>query len=106
MKGVQCNEILGGIAHENNFLFCYCASEDMKRRKYVQLVAVIYFVPMAVETSWIIGFAGYSLQTDIDRRTSRATNDAHQTSYIYPQISVAIIRGNALAITSSLNRFA
>ena len=71
------------------------AAEDLKRRKYPQLVADFEFVPVAVETSGIIGSAGCSLLTDIGRRISRATNDPRQVSYIFQQISVAIIRGNA-----------
>ena len=46
------------------------AAEDLKRRKYSQLVADFEFV--AVETSGIIGSAGCSLLTDIGRRISRA----------------------------------
>ena len=72
------------------------AAEDLKRRKYPQLVADFEFVPVAVETSGIIGSAGCSLLTDIGRRISRAINDPRQMSYIFQQISVAIMRGNAL----------
>ena len=43
---------------------------------------------------------------DIDRHIPRATNDPHQMSYIFQQISVAIIRGNALAITASSRKYA
>ena len=81
------------------------AAEDLKRRKYPQLVADFEFVPVAVETSGIIGSAGCSLLTDIGRRISRATNDPRQVSYIFQQISVAIIRGNALAITASSRKY-
>ena len=81
------------------------AAEDLKRRKYPQLVADFEFVPVAVETSGIIGSAGCSHLTDIGRRISRATNDPRQVSYIFQQISVAIIRGNALAITASSRKY-
>ena len=57
------------------------AAEDLKRRKYSQLVADFEFVPVAVETSGIIGSAGCSLLTDIGRRISRATNDPRQVSF-------------------------
>ena len=82
------------------------AAEDFKRQKHSQLVADIKFVPVAVETSGIIRSAGCSSLTDIGRRILRATNDQHQMSYIFQQISVAIIRGNALAITASSRRYA
>ena len=81
------------------------AAEDLKRRKYSHLVADFEFVPVAVETSGIIGSAGCSLLTDIGRRISRATNDPRQMSYIFQQISVAIIGGNALAITASSRKY-
>ena len=69
-------------------------------------MADIEFVPVADETSGIIGSAGCSPLTEIGRRISRATNDPRQMSYISQQISVAIIRGNALAITASSRRYA
>ena len=82
------------------------AVEDLKRRKYSQHVADFEFVPVAVVTSGIIGSAGCSPIIDIGRRISRATNDPRQMSYIFQQISVAIIRGNTLAITASSKRYA
>ena len=79
-------------------------TKDLKRQKYSQLVANFVFVPVAVETSGIIASAGCSLLTDIGRHISRATNDLHQMSCIFQQISVAIFQGNVLAMTSSLRR--
>ena len=67
------------------------AAEGLKKLKYSRLLADFEFVPVAVETSGIIGSAGCSLLTDIGRRISRATNDLRQMSYIFQQISVAII---------------
>ena len=67
------------------------AAEDLKRRKYSQLVADFEFAPVAVVTSGIIASDGCSLLTDIDRRISRATNDPRQMSFIFQQISFAII---------------
>ena len=58
------------------------AAEDLKRRKYSQLVADFEFVPVAVETSGVIGSALSSLLADIGCRISRATNDPRQMSYI------------------------
>ena len=66
-------------------------AEELKRQKYYQLVADFEFVPVAVETSGIIGSAGCSLLTDIGHGISRVTNDPRQMSYIFQQISVAII---------------
>ena len=80
------------------------SAEDLKIPKYSQLVAD--FVPVAVETSGIIGSAGCSLLTDIGRGISKATNNPRQMSYIFQQISVAIIRGNDLAITASTRKYA
>ena len=71
--------------------FSVKSAEDMKRRKYSQIVADFEFVPVAVETSGIIGKAGCSLVADIGRCISRATNDPRQMSYIFQQISVALI---------------
>ena len=78
-------------------------AEDLTRIKYFQLVANFEFVPVAVETSGVIGSAGCSLLPDIGRRISRATNEPRQMSEIHQHILVAIIQGNALAITASSN---
>ena len=61
-------------------------SKDLKRKKFSQLVADFEFVQVAVETLGIIGSAGCSLLTDIDRRILRATNDSREMSYIFQQI--------------------
>ena len=61
-------------------------AEDLKKRKYPKLVEDFLFVPVAVETSEIIGSAGCFLLTDISGRISMATNDPHQTSYVFQQI--------------------
>ena len=82
------------------------AAEDLKRRKYSQLVADFEIAPVAVETLGIIGSAGCSLLTDIGRRMSTATNDPRHMSYIFQHISLIIIRGNALAMTASSRRYA
>ena len=82
------------------------AAEFLKSRKYSQLVADFEFVPVAVETSGNIDSTGCSLLTYVGRRISRATNDPRQMSYIFQQVSVAIIQGNALAITASSRKYA
>ena len=82
------------------------AAEDLKRRKYSQLVADFEFVPVAVETAGIFGSAGCSLLADIGRRISRVTNNPRQMSHIFQLISVAIYRGNALAVTAASRRYA
>ena len=51
------------------------AAEDMKRRRYSQIVADFEYVPVAVQVSGIIGSAGCSILTEIGRRISRATNN-------------------------------
>ena len=71
------------------------AAEDL-RRKYPILAADVDFFQVT---------AGCSLLADIGLRTSRATNDPRQTSYVFQQISIVIIRGNALSMTSSLRRY-
>ena len=82
------------------------AAKDLKRRSYSRHVADFVFVPVAVGTSGIIGSSGCSLLTYIGRRISRATNDPRQKSYIFQQISVAIIRDNALPMTASSRGYA
>ena len=94
-------QIYGGRNHIN-----FASFFNSQQKKYSQLVADFEFVPVAVETSGIIGSAGCSLLTFIGRRISWATNDPRQMSYIFQQISVAIIRDSALAMTASSRRYA
>ena len=82
------------------------AAEDLKIWKYSQLMADFEFVPVAVETSGIIGSAGCSLLSDIGRRIARTTNDPCHMSYFFKLISVDIIWSSALAITASSRRYA
>ena len=58
------------------------AAKDLKRRKYSQLVADFELVPVAVETSGIIGSAGCSLLTYIGRRISKATNHSRHVLHL------------------------
>ena len=75
-------------------------------RTGVHNVVELEFVPVAVETSGIIISTAFCLLTEIWGSISRATNDPHQTSSIFQQISVAIIPGNELSTLSSLRRYA
>ena len=77
------------------------AAEDRKRAKYAALHDH-HFVPIAVETSGVIGPAALSLFKEIGRRIGLATGDTRQTEFLTQRISLAIIRGNAFSLLSSV----
>ena len=77
--------------------------KDVKRRKYSQQEVDVDIVMVAVEMSAIVGSAGFFILADISRRILKDIDDPRLMSYIFQQISVAIIPGDSLATTSLLH---
>jgi hypothetical protein len=77
------------------------AAEDRKRRRYAELAQRYNFVPLAVETSGVLGPACASFLQDLGRRISASSGEPRETAWLRQRISLAIVRGNALAIRST-----
>ena len=72
-----------------------------KTTKYVALVAMHSFVPVAIETSgvWCLQWAEFI--EDLERRIITITNEPLETTYLHGRMSVTLQRGNSLAYHNS-----
>ena len=78
-------------------------AERRKKVKYSHLESSYCFIPVAVETLGVFGPEARGLVKDLGRRIAHATLEPLSTHYLRQRISVAVQRGNALAILSSIS---
>jgi len=77
-------------------------AELKKQEKYSDLCSGVDFVPFAIKTSGVWGDQAMHLITELGRRTAEVTHDPRSTAFLRQRISVAVQRGNAVCINSSL----
>ena len=77
------------------------AAEDRKRERYAAIAQRHIFVPVAVETTGVLGPAAAVFLTDLGRRISDATGDRREVTWLRQRVSLAIIRGNAAAVLAT-----
>ena len=77
------------------------AAEVIKMDRYSSLTPQYLFVPLAVETTGVIGHAAINFIKELGRMLTSATGDLRETAWLWQRISMAIIRGNAAAIRGS-----
>ena len=77
------------------------AAEERKRRRYEALSDQYRFVPLAVETTGVLGPACASFLAELGRRITACTGEKRETAWLRQRISVAVARGNAVSITSA-----
>ena len=78
-------------------------AERRKKAKYSHLERSHCFIPVAVETFGVFGPEARYLVKDLGRRIAHATLKPLSTHYLRQRISVAVQRGNAVAILSSIS---
>ena len=78
------------------------AAEKRKIQRYSSLAEQYLFVPLAVETSGVVGPAASRFFKVLGRRMSQSTGDRRETAWLWQRISIAIIRGNAASIRGSV----
>ena len=61
------------------------------------------FVPVGVETSGVFGPQALSFFKDLGRRLRNVSGDPLSYTHLSQQISIAIHKGNAMAIMDSMN---
>ena len=76
-----------------------CAAEHRKRRRYEALAERYRFEPLAVETSGVLGPAITKLTGELGRRISEQTGEKRETCWLRQRVSLAIVRGNAAAVS-------
>ena len=77
------------------------SAEARKMQRYASLASQYLFVPLAVETSGVIGPAGTRFIKELGQRIAAMTGDRRETTWLWQRMSMAIIRGNAAAIRGS-----
>ena len=70
---------------------------------YSHLCRSYYYVPVGVETSGVLGPQALSFFKDLGRHLKNVSGDPLSHTYLVQRISVAIQRGNAMAIMGSMN---
>jgi hypothetical protein len=77
-------------------------AEKKKFRKYQEALSRYLFVPFAVETLGPFGEEALGLVKDLGRRISDNTGEIRSKSFLTQRISIAIQRGNAASIFSTI----
>ena len=78
-------------------------AERRKKDKHSHLERSHCFIPVAVETLRVFGPEARYLVKDLGRRIAHASLEPLFTHYLRQRISVAVQRGNAVAILSSIS---
>ena len=73
-------------------------AEDRKRLRYADLSQRYDFVPLAVETTGVLGAAFTNLIQDIGRRITQRTGEKRETAWLRQRVSLAVVRGNTAAL--------
>ena len=77
------------------------AAELRKRERYATIAQQHIFVPVAVETTGVLGPAAAAFLSDLGRRVSEATGDHREVSWLRQRVSLAITRGNAATVLAT-----
>lgn len=71
-------------------------AEGAKRAKYQSLYDHNFFVPMAFETSGILGPGMAKVLTQLGDRNAAAQEDRREVAWLFQQISITILGENPL----------
>ena len=77
------------------------AAEDRKEERYSTIAQRHIFIPVAVETTGVLGPAAAAFLSELGRRITDATGDRREVSWLRQRVSLAVIRGNAAAVLST-----
>lgn len=77
-------------------------AERKKFTHYIDLSNQFIFIPVASETSAVIGKIGLDLIKKIGSKIANVTNEKRSTSYLIQRTSVAIQEGNAASILGTI----
>ena len=80
-----------------------CEAEDHKRLKYSSLSAAYCFIPVAVETLGALGDEAANFLHQLGRRIATVTGEQRATEFLLQRLSVAIQRGNAVAVMGTVD---
>ena len=76
-------------------------AEKAKITKYAALQDRYRFVPIAFETTGVVGKETDSFISELGRRMSGSTGNRREVEWLRQRLSIAIIRGNAASILAT-----
>ena len=76
-------------------------AEDRKQDKYAHLAPQHLIQPVAIETSGAIGPSTLQFLKELGRRISQSSRDPCSTQFLLQRLSMAVQRGNAVAVLGS-----
>ena len=79
-------------------------AEHLKISKYAHLESSHLFVPIAVETSGVLGQAALDFVSDLGQRLHQVTGEARSKEYLLQKLSIAIQRGNAAGVLGTAEK--
>ncbi|KAF0288994.1 Ubiquitin carboxyl-terminal hydrolase 2 [Amphibalanus amphitrite] len=77
------------------------AAEDRKRRHYSEISSRFKFVPIAVETSGVLGPATSKFIRELGQLITTRTGERRETEWLLQRLSIAVVRGNAAAVLAT-----
>ena len=77
------------------------SAEESKVAKYLSLTDRFHFVPIAVETSGVLGPQSLRFLKDVGRMAARERHEPRECEWLLQRISLAIVRGNAHSILAA-----
>ena len=81
-------------------------AEERKCSKYNSLPVTHDFIPVAIETSGVMGPQSLHFLRELGRRVGRQTGDPLASSHLFQRLSTAIQRGNSACIMGGLTSYA
>ena len=80
-------------------------SEALKEEKYSALLHSHEFRPVAMETSGVFGVHTLGFVKELGRRLRHQTGEVKSATYLIQRLSIAVQRGNALAVLGSSRQY-
>ena len=76
-------------------------AETRKGSKYASLLPHHLVQPVAIETSGVFGQSTLAFLKELGKRIASSSGDPRSTAYLLQRLSVAVQRGNAVAVMGS-----
>ena len=105
-RDVTVTDTLAGCNISSSCVAAGIAAEAAARRneeKYVALVPIYHFVPIALETLGPVNANGTVFINDIGGRLRALTGNHRERSFLWQRLSVALQQYNAICIRSTLD---
>ena len=90
------------VRHLFEFCIPWEVATHAEETKYSSLPVTHNFIPVAIETSGVMGPQSLHFLGELGRRVGRQTGDPLASSHLFQRLSTAIQRGNSASIMGGL----